>query len=115
MQQLQALGPNLQGQRGRARKIAAGPIQAFDQSKLHRVTSYEEDGWYRLRGRLGRQCRRGCRCDKHGHRTVNQIGRQCGQHIVATLGPPIFDRHVLAFDKANCFQAQAESAQTVRV
>src|SRR5262245_8744479 len=47
--------------------------------------------------------------------TVNQIGRQCGQSIVAVFRPAIFDRHVPALGIAGLFQTLMESRQKRRI
>src|SRR5262245_48839099 len=47
--------------------------------------------------------------------TVNQIGRQCGQSIVAVIRPAIFDRHVPALGIAGLFQTLMESRQKRRI
>ena len=52
--------------------------------------------------------------DDHGDLPANQFGRQRRQPIGLTLGPAVFDRHVLALDIAGFLQALAECAQTVR-
>ena len=51
----------------------------------------------------------------HGDLPANQFGRQRRQPIELTLGPAVFNRHVLALDVACLLQALAECAQTIRV
>ena len=44
---------------------------------------------------------------------ANQLGRQCRQAVELVLGPAVFDRDVLALDKARLLEALAKCAQTV--
>ena len=52
--------------------------------------------------------------DYHGHRASNQIGRQGRQPIIMAVCPAIFDRDVLALDKADFLQALAERGHEMR-
>jgi hypothetical protein len=62
---------------------------------------------------LGRE-RRNAVPDDHGDRPANQIGDQGRQPIILAFRRAVFDRHVLAFDKACFLQALAESGHQVR-
>ena len=65
---------------------------------------------------LGRERHRGAfDRDDHGDPPANQFGRQRRQPIELSLGPAVFDRHVLALDIAALLQALAKYAQIVRV
>src|SRR5262245_35019141 len=113
MQQLQPLRPHLQSQRGRAREVTVGPTQARDQSEVDWITCHKENDWNCLGRDLCRQNRRGRWRNSDRHLAMNKISGQCRQLVVPTLGPAIFDRDILAFDKSGRFQAQAECAQPV--
>jgi hypothetical protein len=67
-------------------------------AKLGRIaTDFEDDR--NSRGRVF--CGNGCRCGgRHNDSdlTMNQIGHQRGQPIDLVLRPPVFDRHVAAFN-----------------
>src|SRR5262249_16230324 len=54
-----------------------------------------------------------CYQARPAHLTTDQIGRQWRQSIVLTVRPPIFDRHVAAFDITGFAQALVERAYTV--
>src|SRR5262249_7880229 len=54
-----------------------------------------------------------CYQARPAHLTTDQIGRQWRQSIVLTVRPPIFDRHVAAFDITGFAQALVERAHTV--
>src|ERR1700736_748542 len=101
MQQLHPLLPYFQSQRGRAREVAVWSSQARDKSEVNRVTRCEEDDWNCLSRCLCRQNRRGRGRDNYSYLATNKSCRQCWQFVVAALGPAIFDRHILAFDKAS--------------
>ncbi len=45
---------------------------------------------------------------------MNQIGRQGGQPLVSIVAEAIFDRDVLALDKARVFQSLAERGEKLR-
>jgi hypothetical protein len=51
-------------------------------------------------------------CD-HGNSAPSEVGRQLWQSIGSIIGPAIFDRHVLAIDKARLLQALVERAQLI--
>ena len=83
------------------RQIAAWPSDASDETEPDRVFGdAEDDGDCRCRG-LGSERSSGtCGRSNHGDLSANEFGRQDGQVVVATLGPAIFDRHILALNKA---------------
>src|SRR5262249_35342304 len=47
----------------------------------------------------------------HGHLTMNQISRQCGQPFVLIPGEAIFDSDFLTLDKACVFQTLTERGE----
>src|SRR5262249_28575906 len=75
------------------------------------VADHEDDGECRGR-RLGCERRSGTsRRGDHGDLPANQICREARQPIQLVVRIAIFDRHVLALDIADVFEALAESAQ----
>src|SRR5262245_56050009 len=65
-------------------------------------------------GRRRCPCRKRCRSrgrGYHGHLTMNQISRQCGQPFVFIPGEAIFDSDVLTLDKACVFQTLTERGE----
>src|SRR5262249_42750016 len=65
-------------------------------------------------GRRRCPCRKRCRSrgrGYHGHLTMNQISRQCGQPFVFVPGEAIFDSDVLTLDKACVFQTLTERGE----
>ena len=44
----------------------------------------------------------------HVHPSADEIGGQCGQSIIATIRPTVFDRYVLSFDVPGIAQSLAE-------
>src|SRR5262245_11835314 len=88
-------------------KVAARPVEAGDESKLHRVFPGCED--YRNRGALllYNQRARNAYC-QHTHRAPNQIEDDRRHPIGLTLGRAVLDRHVLAVDEPRLLQTVAE-------
>jgi hypothetical protein len=71
MQELEPLGSDLQRQGGRARQIAAGPVQTSHKPQRDRIAGYEEENRNRRGGRLKRQRSRGGRCNDGGRAATN--------------------------------------------
>jgi hypothetical protein len=93
-------------------QIAAWSGEARNKTKLDRIITSEEYD----RDRCG--CRFGCqrrsmtsRRSNHGNSPANQIVRQLRQAIDLIVGPPVFDRYVLAFCVAGVLQTLAKCAQ----
>jgi hypothetical protein len=107
--QLKPLRSYLRSQVGHARDIAARPGKAGDKSNRDWVAPHQEHDRYRRGRRLGRERGRGVGRGNHCHMTVNQIGRQCRQSIVAVFRPAVFDRYVPALGIAGLFQTLMES------
>src|SRR5262245_36526801 len=83
------------------RQIAARPIEARNKPELHGVRGDAEDDRDRRGCRLGCECRSGTSGrNDYRYLPANQFGRQLRQPLELTLGPAIFDRHVLALDIA---------------
>jgi hypothetical protein len=97
-------------------QVAARQGEAGNKTKPDRVVANSEGDGDRCSGRLRRERRRGAfDRDDHGDPPANQFGRQRRQPIELSLGPAVFDRHVLALDVAALLQGLAEYAQKVRV
>jgi hypothetical protein len=91
-----------------ARQVAARPGEVGDEPKPDRVYSDDEDDGDRRGCRLGRQRRSGTSGHHdHGNLPANQFGRQRRQPIELIVGRAVFDRHVLALDRAAVFEALA--------
>src|SRR5262249_41404458 len=101
-------------QLGHARDVAAWPIEASDETELHRIAGGGEDngnrrnrGFYRLHSRaIG---------DDHCHLTTNQLSRQRRHSVVLPARPAILDRYVLTLDIACFLQALTKRAHHRRV
>src|SRR5262249_43250647 len=90
-------------------RIAPRLVEASDQARFDRVHAGAEDNW---NGR-GQAFEYACRISAGGSgddrdATSDQISGPFRQPIVLIVGPAIFDRYVLALDKARIFQALAE-------
>ena len=93
-------------------QVAVRPGEAGDKAKPDRVFGDDKDDGDRRGCRLGREwCYGASGRDDHSDLPANQFGRQWRQPIVLTFGPPVFDRHVLAFDITSLLQALAKRAQ----
>jgi hypothetical protein len=89
--------------------VAAGPIEAGDETGLDRIRARgEHDRNGCGRGLRSKRCRRTDWRDDDGDATTDQIRRQFRQLTVFIVRPAVFDRHVLAFDIAGFVQTLAE-------
>jgi len=107
--QIEPLGHQLDGEVAEAREVAARPGETGDETRLDRVVVASEDDRNRRSRIFRRQCRRiagGC---DYGNPAADEIGGQCGQPIIATLRPAIFDRHILSLDVPGFTQPSAEA------
>jgi hypothetical protein len=95
-----------------AGEIAAGPSEAGDQACCNRVGAGVENDRDR-RGRVLRRERRSVTALGHDHVDLagDEVGSQRGQPIKLTLGPAVFDRHVLSVEVAGFAQPLAESGE----
>jgi hypothetical protein len=114
MQQFQPFRSKLGAQRSHAREIAAGLVEAGDQSHLDRIGGYVKGDWNRRACSLGGQCGGGTPGRNHTDLTLNQVGRQRPQSVVVAVVPAIFDGHIAPLHIAYCAQALAEPRQLVR-
>ena len=97
-----------------ARQVAARAGEAGDETELDRVLAGNEYDRDCRCCRLGRQCNVFSGRGDHHDLAANQIGRKFRQSVVLIFGQSVNDRHVLALDIADLFEALAEPAQTVR-
>jgi hypothetical protein len=75
-----------------------------------------KNNWDRLGRRFGCKCTiRALQYNDHGYLMANQFGDQRREPIVLTLCPPVFNRHVLAFDVTGILQASAKSGEILAV
>src|SRR5262249_18855314 len=90
-------------------RVAAGPGKAGDKTRPDRVFGDTKHDGDRRGCSLGRQRRsRTTSGDDHGDLSANEFRRQYWQSIELIFGPAVFDRHVLALDKAGLFETLAE-------
>jgi hypothetical protein len=91
------------------RKVAAGPIEAGDQTLPDGIAARAENNWDRSGRRLCRNCRHST-ADRgdDGHLAANQISGQRRQPLIFTPRPAEFDRYVLAIDMTRLAQPLAE-------
>jgi hypothetical protein len=109
VQQFEPLWPQRIGEQSHTCDIARGPVEAGDEAKLDRVVTAIEDDWNCRGCCLGSERRpeAPCRSDDVDL-TPNQIGSKRRQSIVLTLGPAVFDRHILTFDVPGFVEALME-------
>jgi hypothetical protein len=110
VQQLQSLPTQFGVQRGHACEIPARSVQAGNEPDLNRIGASDEDNGNRTGCSLGGY-RRLAVCSNHGDLAANQIGRQCRQTIIMTLGPAVFDRDVPTLGIADFSQALPKRGQ----
>jgi hypothetical protein len=97
-----------------AGNVAAGPIEAGDETNLDRVcTATKDDRNGRSRG-FGRERRRDVsRRDDDGHPSADQIGRQFRQSSGFVLSPAILDRQAPTLNVTGLAQSYAESRNEI--
>ena len=114
-QQLQVASPPAPRKKAHARDVAARPVEAGDETDLDRVVA-------RSRRRsesvvvaaLAASAAGVLPRDNHGHLRRTRSAARAGSRSVWSFRPAVFDRHVLALDKACFLQALAEAAHEVR-
>src|SRR6266516_7474145 len=108
VQQLQSLAAQMAVQLTYPSEIAAGPIEAGNQSKLDRVGAdheYDRDG---VGSCLDRERRGERSCEDDRYLPAHELRRQRRQSIVVGASPAVFDRDVPSFDEAGFLQAIME-------
>src|SRR5262245_44970159 len=116
MQELQSFRLDLYDHHRDAGDVPTRSIEICDETKLDRVSAEIEDngngGCRRLRG----HCRRGT-ADRNDHcnAAADQVGRQCRQPIILTVGPAVFHRHILVLDITDFLQALTNRSNIGRV
>ena len=113
MQDFQPLRRDLHVQARHTGEIRSRAFQRLDQSNGQWVRTHFEHDWY---CRAHRFCRKRCGCasgrNNHGHRTTDQICRQCRQFVVLTFSPPKFDRDIASLDVSTFAKTLAEGSDT---
>src|SRR5262249_291690 len=69
------------------------------------------DNWDGSSCSLGSEGRSVTARHDHGNRPCDEISRQPRQSVISTLRPAVFDRNVLAFNKASLIEALTEGCQ----
>ena len=95
-------------------RIAARPGKTDDKTKLDWIPGGVEHDWNRCGRSFSRDCRRGRACDDHSRLAAHQLRRHCGQLIVMSLGPTVFDRNIAPLHVTGFGQTLAEYRQRRR-
>jgi hypothetical protein len=90
-------------------QVAARPREAGDKTRVDWVFSANENNRDYHGCGLDRECG-SSGCGNHGNLAANQFGSQRRQSIDLIVGPAIFDRDIVALDKAGLLQALVECA-----
>src|SRR5262249_7464087 len=77
--------------------VAARPRQVPDQAGAERIAGQGEYDWYRGCGPFCCEGKRISRKDNDIDFEADQFGRYLGGTLSTSLGPPVFDRHSMAF------------------
>ena len=114
MQKCQPLGDQLVVEKIDAGRVAAGPGEAGDETKLDRVLADAEDDRDRRCCSFGRK--RGVAGGRgdHSYVAAHQVSHQRRHEISSALQPVVLNRHVLTFDGAGFVEAFAEPGDTRR-
>jgi hypothetical protein len=111
----QAFALHLLEQDVQAGRIAAGPIEAGDQTQPDRIIASNKDDRNGRRGRLGGESRRGTAGrDDQRDLAANQIGCQCRQAVGLTFRRAVFNLDVLTLGITGLFEPLAERGHEVR-
>jgi hypothetical protein len=103
------LGLDFTGEEIDPRHVAAGPRQACDQPKRHRILADTEHHRDDRRGGFGSERPWSVgRCGDHRDTAPDGIVEDCGKVLVVTVQPVIFDDDVLALRKPALAQAFAK-------
>ena len=89
-------------------RLPPGRARLATRPRLDRVAADDEDDRDRRGCAFRRECRRGAARHDHVDLAADEVGGQCGQPIIVTLRPAVFDRHVLSLDIAGFAQSLAE-------
>jgi hypothetical protein len=107
---------DLQGHHGDAGDVPTGPTKICHETKPDGVRAQiEHNGNGRCR-RLRGQCgRRTADRNDHCNAAADQVGCQCWQPIILTVGPAVFHRHILVLDITDFLQALMNRSNIARV
>ena len=112
--EFEVLGRKLRGCTGHSRDVAAGPGEAGDETRCHRIGCRRHDDRNRLRGLFGGHGGRRLKGDDDIDVQAHQLGGQLGQPIVLSFGPARLHAQVRAFDIARSRRfATSAAAQLV--
>ena len=107
--QFEPLGRQLVEEDAETRNVAAGPGEIGDQAGPDRITDAGEDDRDRRGSAFRRQCRREAAAGHdHVDLAAGEVCGQCGQPIIVSLRPAVFDRDVMALDIAGVAKTLAE-------
>src|SRR5262249_20775161 len=115
-EEAQPVGLEVENKRAYARDVAAGAIEAGDETAPDRVGASHVDDRYSRGRSLGRQCRYlAAWCNNDRHLSTHEIGGERGQLIVLSVGPAIVQGGVLALEESGIFQALQDHRDERRV
>ena len=115
-QQLEPLRPERIDQEGRARDVAARPVEACDKAEPHRIGPDREHDRNACRRRLGGEWRSGALDpNDRGHWFADQIDRQRRQPVELPLCEAVLHREVAALDVARFIEALPNRGEQARV
>src|SRR5262249_1712615 len=103
--ELESLSQQPERQDANPGDVPSRPIGARNQLQAHGITSGDEYDRYGRGHRLGGKRSGAGHRNQHSDRTTEKVGSHLRQSIEATIGPTVFDRDRLAFDKALLAQA----------
>src|SRR5262249_13615763 len=115
-EEAQPVGLEVENKRAYARDVAAGAIEAGDETAPDRVGASHVDDRYSRGRRLGRQCRYlAAWCNNDRHLSTHEIGGERGQLIVLSVGPAIVQGDVSTLEESDIFQALQDQRDERRV
>src|SRR5262249_51444996 len=100
LQEPELLASKFPAHGGRAGDVAARPINAGDKTYFDWVRAKAEDNWDYCGCRFGGECRRRAPHDDHSYTSAYKFGGEFRQTVGLVVGRAVFDRQVLALDKA---------------
>src|SRR5215471_20465359 len=102
--------------RPKAGDVAAGAIEAGDETAPDRVAAAEVDDRYSRGRRLGRQRRYlAAWCNNDRHLSTHEIGCERGQSIVLSVSPAIVQGDVSTLEESGIIQALSDQCVERRV
>src|SRR5262245_51191170 len=115
VQERKPLRPELHANVVDSGRIAARSIETGNEADLHRVRADDENDGNCRRCRFCGECRRSAyRRHDHSHTSLDQIGSQCRKGLIASFGPTIVDRRILAVDVSGFVQSFVKRRDVLR-